>query len=174
MSTLDDRLNDPGYKNWIKAIICLGFLKTGTEPFADQRSKLFHQHVMNVLGGNPSAKQLCNGSNIYFDKRKRKWVISCCNKCQQYIDVIETQKSPGFTFRQTNWNNSDMQLWPNEPWEMAKTYMNSGQKRVHKTPKDTDISGILNFLDHCLMARNGISNSQYISQVSYSIRRYTA
>ena len=74
-------------------------------------------------------------------------------------------KFVGFEPTQNNWNNASVQLWPQEPWEMAKVYMNTGQKGGHKTPKDTDLSGVLNFIDHCMMARGNIIDVQNIPKV---------
>lgn len=165
MSTLSDRLGDPEYRNWVKAGICLGYFKDGVETFADQRSIRFHQHVLHQLGGNSSSQRVCPRASISFDKPLGKWKMSCCANCQQYVDEIENMRYPNFKFTQTNWNNSNIQLWPHEPWEMVKVYMNAGQKGTHKTPKDTDLSGILNFIDHCMIARGDISKTFNISKV---------
>ena len=167
MSTLSDRLGDPEYRNWVKAGICLGYFKDGVETFAEERSESLHRHVLHHLGGNSSSQRMCPRASISFDKPLGKWKMSCCANCQQYIDEIENMRYPNFKFTQTNWNNSNIQLWPHEPWEMVKVYMNAGQKGTHKTPKDTDLSGILNFIDHCTVARGDISKTFNISKVNH-------
>ena len=168
MATLADRLGDAEYKNWIKDVLCLGFVKDGIETFADERSQLLHQHVIQQLGSNPSAQQLCKKAHI--SKQANKWKMNCAQNCpgncQQYIDELEKMCDQSFKFEKDNWNNSNNQLWPKEPWEMVKVYMNKGQRGAHKTPKDTDLSGILNFIDHCILARNGITYPYNISSVS--------
>ena len=169
MATLAIRLADVDYKYWVKAGICLALVKEGLEDFADHRSRLLHQHVLHQLGSSSSAIQVCSKATIFHDKPTNKWKMSCCLSCEQYIVELERMKSPTFKFTQDNWNNSDVQLWPKEPWVMAKVYMNRGQKGNHMTSKETDLSGILNFVDHCTLARNDISNTYNISKVSMKI-----
>ena len=161
MATLKQRLHDPGYKAWIKAGLCLGFVKTGLEDFADQSSKIFHQGVLNQLrnSGNTSYNSVCNQATI------RRGKVSCCNNCQCFVEEIDIQNQKCFKFQQGNWDNSDIQLWPKEPWEMAKVFMNPGQKATQRSPVDTDLSGILNFIDHCVVAKRGIVNTYNISKV---------
>ena len=163
MATLDDRLKDAEYINWVKDSLCLGYAKDGLETFANQSSTRLHQHVTNKLGNNPSANALCNKARVIYNKTAKKWGMSCCINCGQYVD--ELVKFAGFNPTQDNWNNASVQLWPQEPWEMAKVYMNANQKGAHKTPKDTDLSGVLNFIDHCMIARGDIIDVQNIQKV---------
>ena len=161
MATLNQRLQDPGYKAWIKAGLCLSFAKAGLENFADQSSKTFHQAVLNKLrnSGNPSCNGVCNHASIRGGK------VSCCNNCHGFVDAIDQQNQKSFRFEQRNWDNSDIQLWPNDPWEMAKVFMNQGQKATQRSPVDTDLSGILNFIDHCVVAKGCIVNTYNIPKV---------
>ena len=162
MATLEKRLEDPAYNRWVKAGICLGFVKTGLEVFADQRSQVFHQGVLGQLrnSGNPSCNGICGQATVWRGK------ISCCNNCQGFVDEIDRQNMKSFRFQQGNWGNSDVQLWPKDPWEMAKIFMNPGQKSSQRSPADTDLSGILNFIDHCALARRDITNTYNISKVT--------
>lgn len=41
------RLNDRGYKNWLKAGRCLLILKDGLHPFTDHYMKAFHGDLLN-------------------------------------------------------------------------------------------------------------------------------
>ena len=162
MTTLSQRLQDPGYKAWIKAGLCLSFAKDGLKDFADDSSKQFHQAVLNTLksNGNPSCNGICIHATI--NNRGR---VSCCNNCQAFVDEIDQQNQRSFHFKQHNWKNSVMTLWPTNPWEMAKVFMNPGQKAAQRTPVDTDLSGILNFFDHCVVAKRSIVNTHNISKV---------
>ena len=161
MTTLRQRIQDPEYKSWIKAGLCLGFAKTGLEDFAHQSSKIFHQDVLNQLrnSGNPSCNSVCKQTTI------RRGKVSCCNNCQGFVDEIDLQNQKRFKFQQGNWDNSDIQLWPKDAWEMAKVFMNPGQKSSQRSPVDTDLSGILNFIDHCVVAKRDIVNTYNISKV---------
>lgn len=161
MATLEERLQNPDYKTWIKAGICLGFAKAGLEVFAAESSKQFHQNVLNQLRakGNLSCNNVCSLATV----RRNK--VSCCNNCQSYVDEIDRQNMYTFKFQQGNWDNSNMELWPKDSWEMAKVFMNPGQKAAQRSPVDTDLSGILNFVDHCIVAKRGIVNTKNISKV---------
>ena len=161
MATLNQRLQDPGYKAWIKTGLCLSFAKAGLEDFADQSSKTFHHDVINVLrnNGNPS----CNGVCCYATINRGR--VSCCNNCQAFLDEIDQQNQKSFQFKQHNWDNADMKLWLTDPWEMSKVFMNAGQKATQRSPVDTDLSGILNFIDHCVVAKRCIVNTHNISKV---------
>ena len=161
MTSLEERLQDPDYKAWVKAGVCLGFVKAGLEQFAVDRSTVFHQGVLNQLQnkGNPSIQNVCSQATV------RRGRVSCCYNCQCFVDEIDSQNNYSFKFQQGNWDNSDIQLWPKDPWEMAKVFMNPGQKATQKSPADTDLSGILNFIDHCCIAKRDIVNAFNISKV---------
>ena len=161
MTTLSQRLQDLGYKDWIKAGLCLSFAKEGLKDFAVDRSKQFHKAVLDTLkrNGNPSCNGICNHATINWGR------VSCCNNCQAFVDEIDQQNQKSFKFKQHNWKNSDMTLWLTNPWEMAKVFMNDGQKPTQRSPVDTDLSGILNFIDHCVVAKRSIVNTHNIAKV---------
>ena len=157
MSTLCQRLQDHGYKAWIKVGLCLNLAKEVLNDFADDKSRQFHQAVLNKL----TNKSICNHATV---NRGR---VSCCscNNCQAFVDEIDQQNQKSFPFQKHNWTNSDMALWPTNPWEMAKVFMNAGQKATQRSPVDTDLSGILNFIDHCVVAKRSIVKTHNISKV---------
>ena len=161
MTTLSQRLQDPGYKAWIKAGLCLSFAKEGLKDFANDTSKQFHKAVLQTLknNSNPSCNGICNHATIYRGR------VSCCNNCQAFVDEIDQQNQRSFQFKQHNWKNSDMTLWPFDPWEMAKVFMNASQQATQRSPVDTDLSGILNFIDHCVVAKKSIVNTHNIAKV---------
>lgn len=56
------RLNEVGYKNWLKAGFCLLKVKDGLCGFADQEMRQFHQSVINnnsVLQSQHTCKKQC-------------------------------------------------------------------------------------------------------------------
>ena len=165
MTTLNQRLQDPGYKAWIKTGLCLLFAKEGLDDFAEKCSHTFHQAVLNKLksSGNPSVDNVCSHAQI------RRGKVKCCKNCQGFVDVIDQQNNQCFKFKQHNWDNSDIKLWPNDPWEMAKVFMNKGQTATQRRPVDTDLSGILNFIDHCVVGNKGIANINNLREVSEKV-----
>lgn len=163
MATLEERLKDNEYKLWVKAGICLASVKHGLEVFTEERSEKAHGFVKDALKNNNSFHKICGNVKVTF--KKQKWSIGCCNGCQVYVDELVRLRHAPFKFKQSNWNNTDIQLWPNEPWEMVKVYMNEGQKPFHKSSKDTDLSGLLNFINHCSVPRIDIHDKQNLNTV---------
>ena len=170
MATLDERLKDNEYKLWVKAGLCLTSLKCGLEEFAEERSKKTHDFVKAALINTRSFRQICGQAKVEVKQGKKKWQISCCNVCQLYVDELIRLKDEHFKFKLSNWSNSDIQKWPNEHWEIVKVYMNEGQKPFHKTSKHTDLSGLVNFIDHCNVAKIDIQDKQNINKVRRSFR----
>lgn len=111
MARLGERLQNSGYKTWIKASICLGFTKVGLEKFAAENSQSFHKKVLDQLRfrGNPSSSYVCSQARV------KRGKATCCSNCQEYIAEIDRQNMNNFKFKQGNWDNSNMELWPNEP-----------------------------------------------------------
>lgn len=165
MATLEQRLRDTGYKYWMKAGLCLAFVKQGLERFADERSKRLHNYVKISLQNKPAFNKVCTGGKILFDKNNMKFTLNCCCHCEVYIEEFERFTSPSFKIKQGNWKNSNVQLWPNSPWEMAKIYMNEGQKSSQKNSTDTDLCGILNFIENCSLPKVDIQNVENVSKV---------
>ena len=168
MASLEDRLADKEYKYWVKAGICLSYVKSGLEVFAEERSKKTHDYVnANCIGSNQPGN-ICNHARIEYNRRAGKWISNCCNDCQKYVDEIVKLQVPPFTFNKYNWQNSNIHQWPTDAWEMMKVFMNPGQKVYQKSPKETDLSGLINFIDHCSVPNVDIQNKINISQVRTS------
>lgn len=178
MSSLQTRLQDPSYQLWIKAGMCLSLVKEGLENFAFDKSVELHALVTDKLKKKGSLSVLngiCGNAAISYNKVQKQWELRCsCNCCQGFLDELSNYRSTSlganknqcFTFTQRNFENSDLRDWPTEPWQLAKVFMNQGQKSTDKEPKDTDLSGILNFIDHCCVARKDIMDTANISKVT--------
>ena len=167
MATLDQRLQDTDYKFWMKGGLCLAFVKQGLEKFADERSQKLHNYVKSALPNNCTAfHNLCGHVNkVSFDKTLKKWTLGCCSDCDAYTDVLVRLYSSHGSLKQNNWKNTNVQLWPYDHWNMAKIYMNEGQKPFQTISKDTDLIGILNFLENCSIPKVDIQNAHLLSEV---------
>ena len=177
MASLKERLKDNEYKLWIKDGLCLGITKKGLEKFVDERSKKTHAFVKTEVekqsvvassdGDIIATNKICDNAKVVTDK-KSGWSLGCCKKdCDIYVKEIINlcKQQPRFKLELSNWSNSEVQLWPSEPWEMVKVYMNKGQKAFQKNAKDTDLSGLLNFIDHCSVPWVDIHNKDNIAKV---------
>ena len=176
MASLQDRLQDSEYKRWIKSGLCLSYTKQGIEKFTDDRSKKTHAFIKAAVenqaivktpdGGIQAMNKICDNAKVI--KIGNKWSLGCCKDCEIYLkEIQQLRKQSPFRFEQSNWENSDVLLWPSEPWEIAKVYMNKGQKsfKVQKSAKETDLSGLLNFIDHCSVPWVDIHSKDTITKV---------
>lgn len=165
MSTLEKRLEDPEYKAWVKCGLCLAYVKGGLEEFANERSKRAHNIVITEVVKTNFYNNVCPTA---VDVRQRSgcWQMDCCcNNCDEYVKQIDKLKTPGFSFNKFNWKNSNIQLWPTDAWEMMKVFMNQGQKAFQNNAQDSDLSAILNFIDHCHIPKVDIANQTNIAKV---------
>ena len=67
--------------------------------------------------------------------------------CSQWLAGI-VANLPWVGFKLT-FNNSNINEWPIEPWQVAKLFMAQGQDPTSVSSNDTDASGILQLLTNC-------------------------
>ena len=167
MSSLKVRLQDPDYINWVKAGLCLIHTKSGLEEFAEAASQSLHQSILNNIIPTfaSAAKPIC-GVNV----SRHKLIPICSDQyCQNFIkEVINIGIDPNhaFTVNHGNLGNCDIGQWHSHDWQVAKLFMNKGQEPTHVDPRETDISGIINFLSHCKIPRNAVKNIGLFDKVS--------
>ena len=167
MSSLQTRLKDPDYINWVKAGLCLIHTKSGLEEFAEASSQLLHRSILNSIIPTfaSAAKPIC-GVNI----ARQKLIATCLDQyCQNFIkEVINIGFDPNHTFTVNHGNlgSCDIGQWHSHHWQVAKLFMNRGQDPSHVHPRETDMSGIINFLFHCKIPRNAVTNIGLIDKVS--------
>ena len=167
MSTLQSRLQDPDYINWVKAGLCLIHTKSGLEEFAEAASQSLHQSILNnIIPAFACAAQPVCGVNI----ARQKLIPICTDQyCQNFInEVINIGFDPNhaFTVNHGNLGNCDTAQWHSHHWQVAKLFMNRGQDPSHVHPRETDMSGIINFLSHCKIPRNAVTNIGFFDKVS--------
>ena len=148
MSLGDDewkkRLNDSGYKNWLKVSLALIESKEALHDFTENVIVVLHNDIKTRIGsGKCTAASACN-------MRKGSGVTGkSCPSCAQWVIEIKKQSNG-----QLHWKNTDSTKWHNVPWEIAKCFMNSqGDKTTASAntgPDTTDLSGMLNILVNCM------------------------
>ncbi|KAK3598990.1 hypothetical protein CHS0354_024666 [Potamilus streckersoni] len=132
--TLEQRLKDPCYKNWLKAGMCFYRVKDGLETFVESESKMLHQYILTRC--TPCVQ--CTQDGLECKNNKK-----LCHKCFPFkceIMNIHNKHKP-------NWGNTNIQKWLHDHWSVAKCFMNPGQSG-NNTASETDISGLLNFIIH--------------------------
>ncbi|CAL8343600.1 unnamed protein product [Merluccius merluccius] len=137
---LEKRLNDSGYRNWIKAGHCLLLLKEGLSPYADREVRCFHGDLLNQ---NAALRGCCQRACSF---RGRK-PSSLCQLCLDWSKVIlRHYRSSGV--HQVNWENCSPARWREDHWELAKAYMPRGLSMVRASDQ-CDASALLNLLNFC-------------------------
>ena len=164
MSSLQTRLQDPGYINWVKAGLCLIHTKEGLEDFADNESNELHRNIL----AHPLPNTGHSPCGTCISKTKLK--ATCGDAyCQSFVTaVIQEGIDPhhNITIGKPNLANTDAGQWNSQPWELAKLFMNPGQLPTQTQTSQTDLSGIINFLSHCRVPRNHVTNVILLDEVS--------
>ncbi|KAK2817930.1 hypothetical protein Q7C36_021863 [Tachysurus vachellii] len=137
---LFSRLNEVGYKNWLKAGFCLLKVKDGLCGFADSEMRCFHNAIVNnniVLKG-----QICR-SNC---KPWGNQFESACPLCTEWrMEILKHHTKP---FAIINWGNCRPWLWPTQHWELAKAFMPRGLADLSRADQ-CDAAALLNLLHFC-------------------------
>ncbi|KAM9428077.1 uncharacterized protein CXorf38 homolog [Salvelinus alpinus] len=136
---LSARLNDGGYKNWLKAGYCLLKLREGLHPFTDTEMRSFHG---NLVTRNPGLRRPCRSGC----RSKGNQLYSVCVVCTEWRTVILRHHTNPRGM--VNWGNCRPPLWNQDHWELAKAYMPRGQAGV-KGAELCDVSALLNLLNFC-------------------------
>ncbi|XP_058482957.1 uncharacterized protein CXorf38-like isoform X2 [Solea solea] len=134
------RLNDGGYKNWLKAGRCLLILKGGLHPVTSKHMRAFHR---DLLLHNPVLQTQCHTAACR--PRGNKFSMAC-RVCTEWQTVIlRHHRQPGAS---VNWDNCVPPQWRTDYWEVAKAYMPRGQGKV-KRADQCDASALLNLINFC-------------------------
>ena len=169
MTTLEGRLRNPEYRNWVKSALCLQYTRDGLETFSSLKSLELNQTVIRQLcqSGNQSVYNLC--PTIAFD-HKRKSVTCCtpgCTDCKDILKVVmQYRKTSNLNL---NLKNSDPSQLLHQHWQVAKLFMNVGQDVFSTGPNNTDISGLINFIDHCTVPKSYVTNQNNLKKVSMNV-----
>ncbi|XP_072513163.1 uncharacterized protein CXorf38 homolog isoform X2 [Salminus brasiliensis] len=134
------RLNEAGYKNWLKAGYCLLKVRDGLCGYAHSEMRSFHRAV--VRSNNVLAGQRCRS-----DCRPRgNQFQSACSLCNEWRrEILRHHTKPSGII---NWGNCRPRLWPTEPWELAKAFMPRGLADVNRA-EQCDAAALLNLLHFC-------------------------
>ncbi|KAI5629521.1 hypothetical protein C0J50_7913, partial [Silurus asotus] len=134
------RLNQAGYKNWIKAGFCLKNVKDGLCGYADREMQCFHSTV--TRNNSVLRDQRCRSS---CRPRGNQFEFACplCNEWKK--EILKHHTKPSGII---NWGNCRPWLWPTEHWELAKAFMPRGLADLSRADQ-CDAAALLNLLHFC-------------------------
>ncbi|XP_062866640.1 uncharacterized protein CXorf38 homolog [Trichomycterus rosablanca] len=135
------RLNEVGYKNWLKAGYCLLKVKDGLCGFADHEMRSFHQAVIynnSVLQSQHTCRSNCRPRGTQFHPD--------CFLCDEWKkEILRHHTKPSCTI---HWGNCRSWLWPTQHWELAKAFMPRGLADSTKA-EQCDAAALLNLFNFC-------------------------
>ncbi|XP_043928260.1 uncharacterized protein CXorf38-like isoform X5 [Protopterus annectens] len=138
-SELASRLNDVGYKNWMKAGYCLLKLRNGLKELVSVEMSVFHQ---NLIKQNTVLRAGCIGGC----KPRGKQFHPNCSVCREWRNEILSHHTN--RNGEINWGNCRPWLWSSEHWEVAKAYMPRGSADI-QGPDKCDAAALLNLIGFC-------------------------
>ena len=74
-----------------------------------------------------------------------------------------------FATRQFCWENTNIDDWPVDYWQLAKVYMSEGKAKSCNTPQSTDPAGILQVMINCKLF-GPLLDVNYVKAVSGYLR----
>ncbi|XP_063049431.1 uncharacterized protein CXorf38-like, partial [Engraulis encrasicolus] len=141
LAELSLRLNEVGYKNWLKAGYCLMKLKDGLQEFINTEMKTFHENIKSdnaTLRRGHACTRNC--------RSKGNQLQSLCPLCSEWKREILRHHNSATAV--VNWGNCRPSLWSLEHWEIAKAFMPRGQVDVRRADQ-CDAAALLNLLNYC-------------------------
>ena len=144
-SPVISHFNKLEYHNFLKLGKAVKCTAEGLTEFADDVVKHFHISLLHQHG---SAVCTSPGSQkrITFDRRSNSWSINCpCAVCGPWTRSIGAEQAT----RQICWQNTSVDDWPVDAWQLAKPFMSEGKATSCNSPTDTDPAGILQLLINC-------------------------
>jgi dsRNA-specific ribonuclease len=158
------RLNDSGYKNWLKVSLALIESKEALHDFTEKVILDVHKDIKTTAGsGTCTATPSCNTN---------KGKEPTCPSCAKWVTEIRKYRSDG----QLQWKNTDPKMWRTVPWEIAKCFMNAqGGKATaaaNTGPAKTDLSGMLNVLVNCKEFRRNYLKDKKLPEHVRTVRNH--
>ena len=173
-STAKHRFQDEQYLNWIKLGQALILVGDGLRPFCKRVIHEFHDSLKETLGDRLctarchakdikertsdgatnnvkcTAEESNEGTADAHEKhntgaKARRYIHCTDGICDKWLDGIYD----GLCGEPYIWNNTDVKMWPKQPWQLAKIFMGKGQQPSSHDPAKTDSLGLLQLIKNC-------------------------
>ena len=148
------QLNDKEYIHWLKATQALTLTVTVLRNFCDTEMQTLHGQLVSQCGSTQCSDS-CSAQHV-----TKQLTIPTCHTgvCSTWLSAIKQERTQSNT--RLIVQNSDINQWPIEYWQVAKLFMNQGQDPASALPSDTDASGILNLIQNCKHFANTIDSTK--------------
>ena len=172
----NERFQEKRYGNWLKVSLSLAYMKESLEDFTDEEIKKIHSTIKTnllqkgcLLIPPGSLCQRCSARNIKTTGNgpRKKWELRppCRIKlCDKWLDMIIAQHDHK-PCPNVSWDNTDPQLWPVNPWEVAKVYLPHGYADKQSS-SDADAVALLTLMMNCTHFHQFIHHRHLLQRVT--------
>ena len=150
MTSLDERLKNSNYANWLQVTLGLRYVKDGLCTVTERVISEFQEEIRK----QNNIVDVCNSGKCNSKKIKSKGVdkFRCPNNvCNSFLKSIVAEHTNA---KEIHWENSEVQQWAEKCWEIAKVYMSRGQTPANTEPATTDCAGLLQLISKCKQFRS--------------------
>ncbi|XP_060586933.1 antiviral innate immune response receptor RIG-I-like [Ruditapes philippinarum] len=155
----DEDLDNPDYKNWVRAAKGLEYLQQGLAPFVSteitENVTTFFERL-RLASGQVNCNQ-CNKANLFADHPGGICISRYKNKCYCNIQINNRRLCPNgvcsklyhFIVQEHRsndplWRNSDIAKWCSDVWFVAKCFMTCCS--TGNSAQSTDAAGLLSIV----------------------------
>jgi len=144
MASLDERLRDSKYANWLKVTYGLTRVKDGLGFVTGQIMSEFQGEIKNENNiVEPCNSDSCTSRSI--KSRGADKFVCPNNVCSNFLQRIVAEHT---NRNSICWKNCSVRDWPERCWEIAKAYMSPGYEST-SGPESTDCAGLLQLIRNC-------------------------
>jgi len=148
MASLNDRLKDRNYANWLRVTYGLKCVKDGLCAITEIMMKQFQENIKTQFSITEECNnEMCNSRSIRIQgTAKFQCPNSICSNILNSIIIEHTNKN------MVSLENCEVRLWPMNCWEIAKVYMSHmphSRAAENTGPSKTDCSGLLQLVSKC-------------------------
>ena len=160
--THEEQLNNPKYRNWIKAGLAFKYGKEAIKSFVTKEIRAFKNGVLHYC---PNSS--CNQCSI-LNLQKAKQINCPSGVCDTLFNAIAKANN----CKQTMWQNTDSTKWCENPWTIAQCYMPKGYESS-TTFQKTDFTGVLSVIINGQFMTKGCQNrgTKVFEEVMLIIRK---
>src|SRR6218665_2454570 len=144
-SEFQKRWQSEDYKNYLKVIEALLYLRDGLGPFSELVISDFQSEILTKHNISPKecTRATCKGKHV----KNGMLQTECSDICSVLLkEILNAHISPK---SQIYWENSEIRKWSVDAWEIAKVYMGRGQKKDNNAPQKSDSAAIIQLLAKC-------------------------
>lgn len=161
MTDYKSKLNDKGFRNWVKASLAISVTKAGMQDVVCNKLENIHRTVLDDVRTEEQKQNntYCFGCVTQSIVPCSRFWCGCVSKpcpfhrqfqprsCRSGIcDQIRQKIHDSHVFKKPSWRNTQAEFWCNSYWEYAKCFMPPDGYIDKSSFSETDFNGVVNIL----------------------------